>query len=82
MLNDPDLEEYLEKYGVKMSVEAGLMEWMRWIAVNRVRHLLSDLVSVDPYRQRMDEERYDFLVYARRIRLLYGTCLQKMEVGV
>ena len=73
MLNDPDLEEFAEKYGTNMSVEAGFMEWMRAIAVNKVRLLLSDLVSADPYRQRMEEERYDFL----RTRAAYDFCMER-----
>ena len=73
MLNDKDLEEYAEKYGTNMSVEAGFMEWMRAIAVNKVRLLLSDLVSADPYRQRMEEERYDFL----RTRAAYDFCMER-----
>ena len=73
MLNDTDLEEFAEKYGTNMSVEAGFMEWMRAIAVNKVRLLLSDLVSADPYRQRMEEERYDFL----RTRAAYDFCMER-----
>ncbi len=72
MLNDPELEDYADKYGRYMSVEAGFMEWMREIAVNKVRLLLSDLVATDPYRQRMEEERYDFL----RTRAAYDVCMQ------
>ena len=37
--------------------EAGFMEWMREIAANKVRLLLSDLIAIDQYRQRMEEER-------------------------
>ena len=72
MLNDPEIDDYAERYGVNMSVEAGLMEWMRGIAANKVRLLLSDLVSADPYRQKMEEERYDFL----RTRAAYDLCMQ------
>ena len=59
MLNDPDLEGYADKYGRNMSVEAGLMEWMRGVAINKVRLLLSDLVEAEPYRKKMEEQRYD-----------------------
>jgi len=73
MLNDPDLEEYAEKFGKNMSVEAGLMEWMRSIAVSKVRLLLSDLVEAEPYRQKMEEQRYDFL----RTRAAYDFCMER-----
>jgi hypothetical protein len=71
--NDPELEDYAEKYGRYMSVEAGLMEWMREIAVNKVRLLLSDLVAIPQYLKRMQEERYDFL----RTRAAYDVCMQR-----
>lgn len=73
MLNDPDLEEYADKYGRNMSVEAGLMEWMRGIAINKVRLLLSDLVEAEPYRKKMEEQRYDFL----RTRVAYDFCMER-----
>jgi hypothetical protein len=73
MLNDPGVEDYADKYGTYMSVEVGFMEWIREIAVNKVRLLLSDLVAVDPYRQRMQEERYDFL----RTRAAYDVCMDR-----
>ena len=73
MLNDPEAEEYADKYGSYMSVEAGFMEWMREIAANKVRLLLSDLIAIDQYRQRMEEERYDFL----RTRAAYDVCMDR-----
>jgi hypothetical protein len=73
MLNDPDLEDYAARYGTNMSVEAGLMEWIRAIAVNKVRLLLSDLVQIEQYHQKMQEERYDFL----RTRAAYDVCMQR-----
>ena len=54
-------------------VEAGFMEWMREIAANKVRLLLSDLIAIDQYRQRMEEERYDFL----RTRAAYDVCMDR-----
>jgi hypothetical protein len=72
ILNDQELEDYAERYGRNMSVEAGFMEWMRGIAVNKVRLLLSDLVAIEQYRQKMAEERYDFL----RTRAAYDVCMQ------
>ena len=73
MLNGSEGEEYLESYGTNMSVEAGFMAWMRAIAVNKVRLLLGDLVAIDQYHQRMEEERYDFL----RTRAAYDVCMQR-----
>jgi len=73
MLNDPELDDYAEKYGRYMSVEAGFTEWMREIAVNKVRMLLSDLVATTHYRQRMEEQRYDFL----RTRAAYDVCMRR-----
>ena len=73
MLNDSEVEQYLESYGRNMSVEAGFMEWMRAIAVNKVRLLLGDLVSVDPYREKVEQERYDFL----RTRAAYDFCMER-----
>jgi hypothetical protein len=73
VLNDPELEDYAERYGRWISVEVGFVEWMRDIAVNKVRLLLSDLVEIDQYRQKMAEERYDFL----RTRAAYDVCMQR-----
>ena len=73
MLNHADVERYATNYGTNMSVEAGLMEWMRGISTTRVRPLLSDLISVEPYRQKVDEERYDFL----RTKAAFEFCMEK-----
>jgi len=40
--------------------------------VNKVRLLSSDLVEIEQYRQKMAEERYDFL----RTRAAYEVCMQ------
>ena len=61
MLNDPELEARAEAFGTKIQFEAGLMQWLVGLAVNRVRTLLSDLVAAEPYREKMEQQRYDFL---------------------
>ena len=55
MLNDAEMEQYAERYETYISVEVGFMEWMREIAVNKVRLLLSDLIEIEPYRQRKSD---------------------------
>jgi hypothetical protein len=73
MLNDPDIEEHAEDFGRDIRFEAGLMVWMGSIATNRVRILLSDLVAADPYREKMEQQRYDFL----RTRAAFDYCMDQ-----
>ncbi len=73
MLNDPELEEYAENFGRNITFEAGLMQWMAGIAVNRVRLLLSDLVAADLYREKIEQQRYDFL----RTRAAFDYCMDQ-----
>jgi len=49
------------------------MVWMASIATNRVRILLSDLVAADPYREKMEQQRYDFL----RTRAAFDYCMDQ-----
>ena len=73
MLNDDHLEAYAEDYGTKIQFEAGLMQWMGGLAINRVRILLSDLVAAEPYREKMEQQRYDFL----RTRAAFDFCMDQ-----
>jgi hypothetical protein len=73
MLNDSDLGDYAEEFGTKIQFEAGLMQWMASIAINRVRILLSDLVAAEPYREKMEQQRYDFL----RTRAAFDYCMEQ-----
>jgi hypothetical protein len=73
MLNDHDLEDYLEDFGDRMSIEAGFMGWLRLLAGNRVRLLLADLIADPDYAAKIAEERYDFL----RTKATFEYCMKK-----
>jgi len=49
------------------------MQWMAGIAINRVRILLSDLVAAEPYREKIEQQRFDFL----RTRAAFDFCMDQ-----
>lgn len=62
LFNDVELADWLEGgAGSSLVMDAGLSEWMRKIAVNKVRPIMSDLLSVDRYQEQIKDERYEFL---------------------
>jgi hypothetical protein len=73
MLNDDELDAYAENFGTKIQFEAGLMQWMAGIAINRVRILLSDLVAAEPYREKIEQQRFDFL----RTKAAFDYCMEQ-----
>jgi hypothetical protein len=73
MLNDHNLDAYAEDFGTRIQFEAGLMQWMAGIAINRVRILLSDLVAAEPYREKIEQQRFDFL----RTRAAFDFCMDQ-----
>ncbi len=72
MLNDSALASHAERFGRSMTIEADFTTWVTGLAANPVRYILKDLSEREPYRQKIAEERYDFL----RTRAAYDQCME------
>ena len=61
LLNSPNLEEESDSYGTAMTLPAGYTELLSQIATTRVRHLLSGLMALPAYKDKVAEGNYSFL---------------------
>ena len=61
LLNSPNLEEESDSYGAAMTLPAGYTELLSQIATTRVRHLLSGLMALPAYKDKVAEGNYSFL---------------------
>lgn len=61
LLNSPNLEEESDSYGTAMTLPAGYTELLSQIATTRVRHLLSGLMALPAYEDKVAEGNYSFL---------------------
>jgi hypothetical protein len=72
ILNDERLCDYAERFGQSLIMEADFTDWLGRISSTRVRFLISEAVSKDPYAMMMSEERYDFL----RTKAFFDRCME------
>ena len=61
LLNSPNLEEESDSYGTDMTLPAGYTELLSQIATTRVRHLLSGLMALPAYKDKVAEGNFSFL---------------------
>lgn len=61
LLNDPYLDDLLEKYGETIAVEANLNEYLKDIGSKKVRMILSELIRQKKYADMINEEKFSFL---------------------
>jgi len=61
ILNDPKLPQVLEDYGSNLRKENTFRDYLRTLASSRLFPILKEVLSREEYKDRMDEERYDFL---------------------
>ncbi len=72
ILNDNHLEEYAERFGRSLVVEADYTEWLANLSSTRARFLISGVVEKAPYAEMIAEERYGFL----RATSVYDKCME------
>jgi hypothetical protein len=72
VLNHPKLDEWLESYGTTLTAENELTQELIHLGVNRVRHLLREVVTEERYKAQLDQERLSFL----RTKAVYTRCME------
>src|SRR5688500_12385445 len=60
MLNDDNLEDYAERFGQSLSIEADCTDWLARLASTRCRLIIKQVIASDPYAVMIKEERYSF----------------------
>jgi hypothetical protein len=70
VLNDPKLAEVLDDYGTNLKREASFREYLRTLASSRLHPILKEVLGRDEYKERLENERYDFL----RTKDLFNQC--------
>jgi hypothetical protein len=61
LLNDDDLDDLLDSYGLTLSVEANFNEHLKNIGSRKVRIILSELIKIKRYSEFVNEEKFSFL---------------------
>lgn len=70
VLNDPKVAEVLDDYGTNLKKEASFREYLRALASSRLHPILKDVLGRDEYKERLENEKYDFL----RTKDLFNQC--------
>lgn len=75
ILNEPKLEEYAERFGKGLSLEAQYTDWLSGLATTRCRFILSDLVADKLYAEKAAEGDFNFMrtnaAYKRSMEIAY-----------
>ena len=71
VLNDPDLEAHAGRFGTSLAIEANFTEWLSYLATNRCRFLIRDVVEQKPYQEKAAEGNFGFL----RTNAFYVRCM-------
>ena len=71
-LNEEGLEARALKFGSSLSVETNFTEWLSYLATNRCRFLIRDVVEQKPYQEKASEGNYSFL----RTNAFYERCME------
>ena len=61
ILNDAKLSEKLESFGNSLAKEVDFREYLKTLASAKLLPILRDLFDRDEYRDKIENERYDFL---------------------
>ncbi len=61
MLNDPRLLDLLEEFGTSLRKETAFREYLKTLASAKLYPILRELLVSEEYKDRIDNERYDFL---------------------
>lgn len=61
LLNDPKLPELLEDYGTSLKKETAFREHLKSLASSKLFPIIKEVLAIEQYKARMDEERYEFL---------------------
>ncbi len=72
VLNEPDLEARAERFGASLSLETNFTEWLSYLATNRCRFLIRDVVEQKPYQEKAGEGNFSFL----RTKAFYEKCME------
>lgn len=72
LLNSEDLEWYAEAYGKSMAIPAEFADYLGQIATMQVRHLLSSLLALPEYSDKVAEGNYSFL----RTDVAFDKCME------
>jgi len=70
VLNDTRLSVVLDDYGTSLKKEASFREYLRNLASSKLYPILRDVLGRDEYKERLENERYDFL----RTKDLFNHC--------
>jgi hypothetical protein len=71
ILNDSELESRTQKFGTSLSIEANFTEWLSYMATNRCRFLIRDILEQKPYQEKAAEGNFSFL----RTNAFYDRCM-------
>jgi hypothetical protein len=71
VLNDGDLEVRAQRFGSSLSLETNYTEWLSYLATNRCRFLVRDVLEQKPYQEKAAEGNYSFL----RTNAFYEKCM-------
>ena len=61
ILNDPKLSELLDEFGTSVRKETAYREYLKTLASSKLFPVLKEVLGSEEYKERMDNERYDFL---------------------
>jgi hypothetical protein len=72
VLNAPDLEDRAERFGTSLAIETNFTEWLSYLATNRCRFLIRDVVEQKAYQEKAAEGNFGFL----RTNAFYARCVE------
>jgi hypothetical protein len=61
LLNDPKLQDNLERFGYTLAKETDYRELLKGIASGKVLPILKQVLANEGYQKKIDEEKYSFL---------------------
>jgi hypothetical protein len=71
VLNEADLEARAERFGSSLSLETNFTEWLSYLATNRCRYLVRDVLEQKPYQEKVAVGNFSFL----RTNAFYERCM-------
>jgi hypothetical protein len=72
VLNEADLEARAERFGSSLSLETNFTEWLSYLATNRCRYLVRDVLEQKPYQEKAAVGNFSFL----RTNAFYERCME------
>jgi len=71
VLNEADLDVRAERFGTSLSLETNFTEWLSYLATNRCRFVIRDVLEQKPYQEKAAEGNFSFL----RTNAFYEKCM-------